>query len=477
MLYDWILIVGGVFAFFAAMGIGANDVANAYATSVASKALTIKQAVVLAGIFETAGAVLMGSHVSDTIRKGIADYQCFEDNPGSLMYGCMWVLFVVGSWLFVASYAEMPVSATHSCVGAMVGMTLVLGGPDCVVWYKVLPGFPYIGGVSGILISWVVSPLLSALVSAGIFALLRYSLLRREFGQERARIVYPLVVGLVVTTNLFFILYKGAKGLGLDQTTITIALSVSIGTGVLFALVAFFCMNKIATRAEDRVDRLEEGPGIEMRQSKLNIKNKRELSRVVALHEGVEKFDPRTEEMFKSLQVVTAICDSFSHGANDVANTVGPFAAIYMIWQTGMVDEDSSLQGGAYGILAGGGFGIALGLLIYGYKILYAIGEKLCKITPSRGVSIELGSALVVLVGSRLQIPLSTTHCQIGSMVGVGALEGCNFSGINGKLLLRTLLGWLLTLVVAASFTAVLVAQGIYSPPFSPPFSPNSTVV
>ena len=164
-MYTWIIVVGGCFAFFTAMGIGANDAANAFATSVGSKALTIKQAVVLAAIFETAGAILMGNHVTDTIRKGIADYRCFEDNPTVLMYGCMWVILAVGLWLFLASYLEMPVSTTHSCVGGMIGMTLVLGGTNCVIWYKPLETFPYVGGVGGIVLSWFISPIFSGLIA------------------------------------------------------------------------------------------------------------------------------------------------------------------------------------------------------------------------------------------------------------------------------------------------------------------------
>ena len=143
-MYTWIIIVGGLFSFFAAMGIGANDVANAYATSIGSKALTMKQAVVLAVIFETAGAVLMGTHVSETIRKGIADYQCFTDQPELLMYGCMWVVLSVGAWLFLASYWEMPVSTTHSCVGGMIGMTWSLKGYQCIKWYVPSDNFPWI---------------------------------------------------------------------------------------------------------------------------------------------------------------------------------------------------------------------------------------------------------------------------------------------------------------------------------------------
>ena len=205
-MYTWIIVTGGIFAFFAAMGIGANDVANAYATSVGSKSLTVKQAVVLAAVFETAGAVLMGSHVTNTIRKGIADYKCFEEQPELLMYGCMWVVLAVGLWLFLASYLEMPVSTTHSCVGGMIGMAIALKGTDCVIWYKPITTFPYVGGVSGIILSWFLSPLFSAIFAAGLFYVLRIFVLRHEFETKRINWTYPLLIGTTMTINTFFII-------------------------------------------------------------------------------------------------------------------------------------------------------------------------------------------------------------------------------------------------------------------------------
>ena len=207
-MYTWILITGGIFSFFAAMGIGANDAANAFATSVGSKALTIKQAVVLAAIFETAGAVLMGSHVTNTIRKGIADYKCFESQPELLMYGCMWVVLAVGLWLFLASKYEMPVSTTHSCVGGMIGMTMVLAGADCVIWYKPLNTFPYVGGVSGIVVSWFLSPIFSALFAMFIFGITRSLVLRKDFNSYRINIAYPVLIGSTMIINSFFIIKK-----------------------------------------------------------------------------------------------------------------------------------------------------------------------------------------------------------------------------------------------------------------------------
>ena len=187
------------------MGIGANDVANAYATSIGSKALTMKQAVILASIFETAGAILMGNHVTETIRKGIADYKCFEEQPYILMYGCMWVVLSVGLWLFLASYYEMPVSTTHSCVGGMIGMAWVLGGSDCVIWYKSIDTFPYMGGVGGIVLSWFISPIFSGIISVCIFGLTRTYILRHDFKSKRINIVYPLLIGSTMTINTFFI--------------------------------------------------------------------------------------------------------------------------------------------------------------------------------------------------------------------------------------------------------------------------------
>ena len=151
--YTWIVYIGGIFSFIASMGIGANDVANSFATSVGAKSLTIKQAVILACIFETGGAILMGSHVSETIRKDIADYECFQNEPYTLMYGCMWVCFSVASWLFTASYLEMPVSTTHSCIGGMIGMTIAIKGSNCVIWYTPKNTFPYVGGVLGMVLS------------------------------------------------------------------------------------------------------------------------------------------------------------------------------------------------------------------------------------------------------------------------------------------------------------------------------------
>tara|TARA_B110000444_G_scaffold1620_1_gene1473 strand:+ start:1606 stop:3072 length:1467 start_codon:yes stop_codon:yes gene_type:complete len=472
-MFLWIVIVGGMFAFFAAAGIGSNDAANAFATSVGSKALTLKQAVVLAAIFETSGAILMGSHVTDTIRKGIADYKCFENDADLLMYGCMWVILSVGMWLFLASYLEMPVSTTHSCVGGMIGMAMVLKGPDCVIWYKAVDTFPYIGGVGGIVMSWVLSPVFSGIIASCVFGITRSLVLRKNFNTNRINWAYPILIGSTMTINTFFIIYKGAKGLGLDKTPLDIAFGVAFGIGGISALVTIPLVPKLKKYVTNKF--ISNGNNIELstidqeiksNSIQLNITDKAELNRIVELHNNAEKFDIKTEEIFKYLQIFTAVCDAFSHGANDVANAIGPFATIWIIYQSGgQLDKKLDMGNDSYWILGLGGIGIATGLFVYGKKITYAIGEKLVKITPSRGVAVELSSALVIITGSRLKIPLSTTHCQVGATVGVGFLENTkDCSGINCKVFWKTAVGWIITCLVVGLTSVLLISQGVYGP-------------
>tara|TARA_B100001094_G_C18152847_1_gene784670 strand:+ start:230 stop:1945 length:1716 start_codon:yes stop_codon:yes gene_type:complete len=559
--YLWIVIVGGLFMFLAAMGIGANDVANAFSTSIGSKALTMKGAVIIATIFEFSGALLMGSHVTETIRKDIANYECFEHRPVILMYGCMYVLLSVGIWLFLASKYEMPVSTTHSCVGGMIGMAMAAGGANCVIWYKPKDQFPYVGGVIGIVLSWLFSPILSMILSMIIYGITRVAILRQKDSFKRSFYSFPIYVGLTLILNAFFIIYKGGKGLGWSKIepwlAAVIALSIGIGVGLIMIpimpVLKKYIIKKIKKREEEQLQESinsQELKNLKEINNKLKniqvgdieiniVKNDSQLSLkslesvksdnsstqsikkdetkkkkkkqtafdktfnyideidinknklVKDIHDHAEKFDKKTEESFKFLQIFTAICDSFSHGANDVANSVGPFAAIYAIWKSGAVLEDSSLGDDFYWILTIGGIGISLGLIAYGYKIIRAIGVKMCKITPSRGFSIELGSATIIILGSRLGIPLSTTHCQVGATIGVGLLEKkhkkiektenttkkkCNFQcyGVNLKILIKTLVGWVITLVIVGATSAALVTQGIYGPSILR-FSDNNT--
>lgn len=477
----WILIVAAFGAFFAAFGIGANDVANAFATSVGAKALTLRQAVVLAGIFEFLGAVFLGSHVTKTIRKGIADIECFEDNPGILMYGNMCVVYTTGIWLLLASYFELPVSTTHSTIGGIVGMAMTYRGADCVVWYEKAEKFPFLEGVSAIVASWALSPVFSGIIAVFLFLTVRTFVLRSEKSLSRAMVAFPLLVTATIAVNVFFIVYKGAKGLDLDETSIgdafAWAFGLGIGVGLLMIPTVLPYMRKqigakfnedgtlkpvAAVAPKDQSTNNGVG-GFVQRQLDQDIHSSiKDSEYVSAIHDNAEKFDPRTEEAFKYVQVFTAICDSFSHGANDVANAMGPFSGIYLVYTSGEVSKEGDLGNDAFWILALGGLGIVAGLALYGYKIIAAIGVKIAKITPSRGFAIELGSAIMIIIGTRLEIPLSTTHCQVGATTGVALLEGTG--GINGTVLGKTIFGWIITIVVCAISCSVLFAQGAYAP-------------
>jgi solute carrier family 20 (sodium-dependent phosphate transporter) len=532
--YFWIVVVGGLFGFFAAMGIGANDVANAFATSVGSGALKVRDAVIIALFCEAGGAILLGSHVTDTIRKGIADYECFTGNPPLLMFGSLCVLLAVGIWLFLASYFEMPVSTTHSAVGGMIGMTMVIGGADCVNWYEPSDSFPFVGGVSGIILSWVISPVFSGLFAMMFFAITRAAVLRHPNSFARGIGSFPIFVGITVTLNVFLIIYKGAKGIGLHNTELWVALVSAFSAGLVIGLIMWPLLPFIKKGVLKRIEK-EEARKVTVEIELKNMENNNEESkddaelensisslstndivsqdeptknkhcmdenggmdcskeaclrnkycraltkslnydvskdinrdkRVKEIHDDSEKFDKKTEESFKFLQIFTAIFDSFSHGANDVANAIGPFAAIYTIYvNSGIIAEDSELDSASYWILALGGFGIMVGLAVYGYKIIRAIGVKLCTITPSRGVSIELASATVIIIGSRLGIPLSTTHCQVGATMGVAALEDLKTcKGMNCKVVGKTFLGWILTLLAVGGSSALFVAFSVYAP-------------
>ena len=203
---------------------------------------------------------------------------------------------------------------------------------------------------------------------------------------------------------------------------------------------------------------------IENNLKEYNIKSQNELNTIIKIHNNAEKFDTKLKETYKYLQIFSAICDSFSHGANDVANAIGPFVAIYVVYrENGKISKKNDLGDDAYWILSMGGFGIALGLLIYGKKIIRALGSKLCKITPSRGTCVELGSALVIITGSRLKIPLSTTHCQVGAECGVALCEKNWKTSINKKILFKTFFGWVITCVFVGILSGLLTAQGVYS--------------
>jgi PiT family inorganic phosphate transporter len=395
-----LLVVGAALALYMAWAIGANDVANAMGTSVGSGALTLRRAILVAAVLEFAGAFLVGGHVTDTIRKGIVDPGPFVGSEHLFAYGMLAALASAGTWLMIATRFGWPVSTTHSIVGAIVGVGLVVGGESAVNWPK----------VAQIVLSWVTSPLVGGALAYGIFVLTRRLILDSDNPVAQARRYGPLFFFWVFFVLGLVTLFKGLENLNLDfgfGTSVALAFTL----GLVGAVIGFFFLRHVPLHRE-----LDSG------------------SRFA----GVER-------LFAVLQILTACAVAFAHGSNDVANAIGPLAAVANTVTTGSLEGKAPLEPW---MLAVGGFGIVVGLATYGYKVMETIGRKITELTPSRGFAAELAAATTIVLASRLGIPVSTTHTLVGSVLGVGLARG--IGALDLRVVGRILVSWLATLPTGA---------------------------
>lgn len=407
------LILAALFGLFMAWGIGANDVANAMATSVGSRALTIKQAVVIAAIFEFAGAFLAGGEVTATIRKGIIDVSAMSDTPEYIVFGMLASLLAAGIWLAVASTFGWPVSTTHSIVGAIVGFAIVGIGMDAVKW----------GKIGSIVSSWVISPLLAGTIAFLLFQSVQRLILDTDDPFRNAKRYVPAYIFLVGFIIALVTLFKGLKHIGIDFSTLENYVIALISGG----LIAFI--------GHLRIQRIQLDP-----------------ARDRVFHYA------SVERVFAVLMVVTACAMAFAHGSNDVANAVGPVAAVVSIAQSGgVVAQKSPL---APWILLLGGGGIVLGLLLYGRRVIATVGENITELTPSRGFAATLAAATTVVLASGTGLPISTTHTLVGAVLGVGIARG--ISALNLAVVRNVFMSWIITLpaggILAIIFFFVLKA-------------------
>ena len=401
-LATFLLWFGILACVYMACNIGANDVANAMGTSVGSKSLTFRQAVLIAAVAEFAGALFVGGHVSDTVRKGMVDPNLFADMPMHLVYGMISALVAASIWLHIASSLGWPVSTTHSIVGAVVGFGVIAGGAEAVNWGKV--GF--------VVMSWVVSPVMGGLVAYGVFRFLTVKIFDQRNPVEESKKWVPLMVFVVFVILANAMVYKGLKNLKLDMGFQN-ALIVALMVGAVAFVIAKFLVNKVKEVSPDDIN---------------------------------QQF-ASTEYIFKFLQVITAFYVAFAHGANDVANAVGPLAAVVSILKSGSVEMKVQMP---LWILAMGGTCIVFGLLIWGTRVMETIGKKITEITPSRGFSAEFAAATVVLICSKMGLPISTTHTLVGSVIGVGLARG--LASLNLAIIKKIVVSWIATV----PFTAVL---------------------
>lgn len=399
------IILAALFGIFMAWGIGANDVANAMATSVGSKALTIKQAIVVAAIFEFFGAVLAGGEVTQTVRKGIVDVDLLSGTPELLVYGMLAALLAAGTWLFIASGRGWPVSTTHSIVGAIVGFAAVGIGVDAVQWGKVVT----------IVMSWVASPLTAGFIAYLIYQTVQRLILRHEDPLARAKRYVPVYIFLAAFTITLVTILKGLKHVGLTislRDSYILAIAIAVGIAIIGALA---------------IRRIEPDKKAEKHQHFYTV-----------------------ERVFGILMIVTACGMAFAHGSNDVANAIGPLAAVINVAQNGYVAEQSSLP--IWVLLLGGG-GIVIGLATFGRHVIATVGKKITQLTPSRGFAAELAAATTIVIASGTGMPISTTHTLVGAVLGVGMARG--IEAIDLRVVGRILVSWVVT-IPAGAFLAIV---------------------
>jgi PiT family inorganic phosphate transporter len=396
-----ILLLALVFGLYMAWGIGANDVANAMATSVGSSALTVRNAIIIAAIFEFLGAFLAGGEVTSTIRKGIIDASMITD-INVILHGMLAALLAAAVWLSIASRYGWPVSTTHSIVGAIVGFAVVGIGVDAVHWSK----------VGSIAASWVVSPLLAGSISFLLITSVQRLIFNREDPEKQARIFVPVYIFITAFTIGLVTFLKGLKHIGLDVSG-----QESVIYSVIFALIVTLA-GALFIRGQRRV--------------------KDEAVR--------ENHFANVEVTFTVLMVVTACAMAFAHGSNDVANAIGPVAAVVAIATSGEISQEAAVP--IYVLLLGA-VGIVVGLATYGFRVMATVGSNITELTPSRGFAATLAAAATVVLASGTGLPISTTHTLVGAVLGVGLARG--IGALNLGVIRTIFMSWIITLPVGAA--------------------------
>ncbi len=400
------LVLAILFGLYMTWGIGANDVANAMGTSVGAGAVTVRQALVIAGVFEFAGAFLAGGHVTKTIRKGIINPEAINGRPELLIFGMLAALLAAAIWLMFASRRGWPVSTTHTIVGAIVGFGIAGIGMDAIAWDT----------VGEIVASWVVSPVIGGLLAFLLMTSIRRLILDQERPFEAAQRWGPLYIFLVGFVISLVTVFKGLKHLNIDLS-VGASFGVAFIVGCCTALLGWVLMRRI--EVDPVADR--------------------------------EFHFASVERVFAPAMLFTACSMAFAHGSNDVANGVGPMAAVVSLVQSGgNVAQEAEVP---LWILVMGGAGIVVGLATLGYRVMRTIGHDITALTPSRGFSAELAAGATVVIASRTGLPVSTTHVAVGAVIGVGLARG--IGAIDLRVIGRIILSWLVTLPVGAVMAAL----------------------
>ena len=395
------ILLAAIFGFIMAWGVGANDVSNAMGTSVGSKALTLVQAIIIAAVFEALGSLLAGGQVTETIRGKIIDPATFMQTPDLLVYGMLAALLASGTWLIIASYFGWPVSTTHTIVGAVVGFGLVAQGVKAIYWQQLI----------NIALSWIVTPVIALVLAFLLFRSVQTLIFESETPVRNAKRYVPAYIFIVAMVLTLVTVLNGLQHIGMN-----LSLWQSVGLATVVSLLS----------------------------SQIGVLL---LRRVPVDGEKQERADfAKIEKIFGILMLFTACAMAFAHGSNDVANAIGPLAAIVGVVQAG--GDVLARAGIPFWIMALGASGIVLGLATYGYKVIATIGNDITQLTPSRGFAAQLATASTVVVASGLGLPISTTQTLVGAVLGVGFARG--MGALNLSVIRNIFMSWIITLPAGA---------------------------
>jgi PiT family inorganic phosphate transporter len=395
----YMLIVGYIFGFYMAWNIGANDVANSMASAVGAKAITIRQAVFIAGFLNIVGAVFIGSHVTETIRKGIVSTDILADVHLAII-GALSALLAAALWVSFATWKSLPVSTTHSIVGAMIGFGIMAGGFSVIHW----------GKLAAVVMSWVISPIFSLAIGFIMFKAIVLLISSRKNPYDQALRLSPFFIGLAFFVIVLSFLFKTPLGNQLEVGTPT-AILLALGSSAGLGFSAKKALGRFIKKAQSNGE----------------------------------------EEIFRRIQIGTSCYVALAHGSNDVANAIGPLAVIYFLAKTGGVDTKVPVP---FFLLFFGGIGIACGIAMAGHRVMDTVGRKITTLTNTRGFSVDFATATTVLVASKLGLPVSTTHAAVGGVMGVGLARG--FEAVNFRIIFQIMVYWVLTVPAAAATSMVI---------------------
>jgi len=395
----YVLIFGYIVGFYMAWNIGANDVANSMAPVVGAKAITIRQAVFIAVILNILGAVFIGSHVTNTIRKGIVSTEILTD-PHQVLIGALSAMLAASLWVNFATWKSLPVSTTHSIVGAMTGFGIIAGGFSIINWIK----------LAAVVVSWIISPVFSLVFSYLIFKIILKLILSKENAFFWSLKLSPFFIGSTVFVVVLSFLFKTPLGKNL-------CIKAPEALMMAFIMAVFF-----GFAGMNLLKRFVKG-------SKLD----------------------GAEEIFRFIQIGTACYVALAQGANDVANAIGPLAVIYLLVKTGSIGATVPVP---IFLLLFGGIGIACGISMAGHRVMETMGKKITTLSNTRGFAVNFATATTVLLASKMGLPVSTTHAAVGGVMGIGLARGVE--AVNFGIIYKIMLYWILTVPASAVISMVI---------------------